>query len=39
MSDYFVHESSYVDDGAVVGRGTGIASGREAISGSISKNE
>lgn len=24
MSDYFVHESSYVDDGAVVGRGTRI---------------
>jgi UDP-2-acetamido-3-amino-2,3-dideoxy-glucuronate N-acetyltransferase len=24
MSDYFVHESSYVDDGAAVGRGTKI---------------
>ena len=24
MSDYFVHESSYVDDGAVIGRGTKI---------------
>jgi UDP-2-acetamido-3-amino-2,3-dideoxy-glucuronate N-acetyltransferase len=24
MADYFVHESSYVDDGAVIGRGTKI---------------
>ncbi len=24
MSDYFVHESSYIDDGAVIGRGTRI---------------
>src|SRR5262249_1631421 len=24
MSDYFVHESSYVDDGAIVGKGTKI---------------
>jgi UDP-2-acetamido-3-amino-2,3-dideoxy-glucuronate N-acetyltransferase len=24
MSDYFVHESSYVDDGAVIGKGTKI---------------
>jgi UDP-2-acetamido-3-amino-2,3-dideoxy-glucuronate N-acetyltransferase len=24
MTDYFVHESSYVDDGAIVGRGTKI---------------
>ena len=24
MTDYFVHESSYVDDGAVIGRGTKI---------------
>jgi UDP-2-acetamido-3-amino-2,3-dideoxy-glucuronate N-acetyltransferase len=24
MTDYFVHESSYVDDGAVIGRGTRI---------------
>ena len=24
MSDYFVHKSSYVDDGAVIGRGTKI---------------
>ena len=24
MSDYFVHQSSYVDDGAVIGRGTKI---------------
>ena len=24
MSDFFVHESSYVDDGAIVGRGTKI---------------
>ena len=24
MSDFFVHESAYVDDGAVVGRGTKI---------------
>ena len=24
MSDYFVHESSYVDDGAVIGQGTKI---------------
>src|SRR5438105_12583339 len=24
MSDYFVHESSYVDDGAIIGRGTKI---------------
>jgi UDP-2-acetamido-3-amino-2,3-dideoxy-glucuronate N-acetyltransferase len=24
MSDYFVHESSYVDDGAVIGRGSKI---------------
>src|SRR5439155_22540004 len=24
MTDYFVHQSSYVDDGAVIGRGTKI---------------
>jgi UDP-2-acetamido-3-amino-2,3-dideoxy-glucuronate N-acetyltransferase len=24
MADYFVHESSYVDDGAVIGKGTKI---------------
>jgi UDP-2-acetamido-3-amino-2,3-dideoxy-glucuronate N-acetyltransferase len=24
MSDYFVHESAYVDDGAVIGRGTKV---------------
>ncbi|HKT61425.1 MAG TPA: acyltransferase [Gemmatimonadales bacterium] len=24
MADYFVHESSYIDDGAVIGRGTKI---------------
>ena len=24
MADYFVHESSYIDDGAVIGRGTRI---------------